>query len=288
MNGLPPAKDQKEGHRGKLGATGLLLCIFLRIAFSMIRETIQFSRTTRLLKSLQPHSIREFNISPWTTVGGYSALSFSPQDAIVKDFVRALGDLRAYRGSPKGTMSRAHEWFVEMVTTDGRIIQMGCHLPAGKKNVVHGKFVHILNGKFQSEALFQWYQQYSQRWLGEHEKRQETSVERSEYNPNPNGVLFPHAWRFRKEGLSDRFCPRFLTFEGCISRVRVAAARDARRAQEEKQPHHTALRALRRAQLGKFWQYRLDRTGVYRYPHMKYGDNIPQEKWERESLTSPQ
>ncbi len=181
MNGLPSAKENAENHWGKLIAAGIFFCIFIVIAISTIRETQQFNRTTRLLKELQANSLRELKISPWAaTIEGKGGITFSPQDALVKGFVLALKDLRSYRGSPKGTMSRAHEWSVEIVTTEGHIIQMRCHLPAGKENVVHGDFVHILNGNFQSEALFQWYQQHSLRWLGENGKSQETSVERSE------------------------------------------------------------------------------------------------------------
>ena len=76
-------------------------------------------------------------------------------------------------------MSLDHEWFVEIDTTERQVIQMSCHLPANGKQIVHGSFERSYYGRFQSQRLFQWYQQYSHRWLGEKEEDEEISIELS-------------------------------------------------------------------------------------------------------------
>jgi hypothetical protein len=74
------------------------------------------------------------------------------------------------------------------------------------------------------------------------------------------------------------FAPALSGFEGYSSVLLVAAAAENSHVPPGKKTDCTALRALRRAQVEKSWRYLLDRTGVCRYPHMKYGGgNTPQE-----------
>ncbi len=160
---------------------GIIFLLILFALFSVVSQTIQFYRTIHTLKTLSSHAIRELRIYPRST--GRREI-FSPPSALIDKFFQALTDIRAYRGSPKGIMSLDHEWFVEIETADGHIIQMSCHLPANGKKVVHGALGRFYEkgggpyyGEFQSQGLYHWYQQYSHLWLGEKKEDEEISIE---------------------------------------------------------------------------------------------------------------
>ena len=162
---------------------GVVLFILFAVIVSIIWQTVQFYRTIHTLKSLSSGAIRELRIYPRTT--GKQEI-FSPPSALIDNFFQALADIRAYHGSPKGIMSLDHEWFVEIKTADGHIIQMSCHLPANGKKVVHGALGRFYEkgggpyyGKFQSQDLYHWYQTYSHLWLGEKKEDEEISIELS-------------------------------------------------------------------------------------------------------------
>lgn len=174
----------KEDNLGTLVLVGSVIFILLIVVFVAIWQRFQFHKTTDILKSLSPPLIREVRVYPRAARVGGSFIIFSPPDKLIDDFVNAVTDIRAYRGSPQGILSRDHEWFVEIKTIGGEIIHMQCHLPANKKKVVHGAFGLFYEkgggphyGKFQSENLYRWYQQYSHRWLGEEKEDEEISIE---------------------------------------------------------------------------------------------------------------
>ena len=161
--------------------------IFLLIVFALLSvalHTIRFYRTVHALKTLHTRHIKEFRLYPRTTLARGKPIIFSPSENIVDEFLKALSDIRAYRGNPSKIASIDHEWFVEIKTSEGHIIQMRCHLPANKGPKIHGSLGRFYEkgggayyGKFQSQRLYEWYQTYSHLWLGENKENEEISIE---------------------------------------------------------------------------------------------------------------
>lgn len=135
-------------------------------------QQAQFKKVAWHLKTLSLQTIHELRVyrhRPWLATG----TTFSSTEPITKAFLEAVKDIQPYNGSPKGVGSVDHEWFLEVELTSGEIIQMPCHLPANKEEVVHGSFGKFYEkgggpfyGNFQSHLLFQWYWNYSLLWLG--------------------------------------------------------------------------------------------------------------------------
>ncbi|MCP4398873.1 MAG: hypothetical protein GY801_16435 [bacterium] len=160
------------------------ILVVIAIVASIVWQKIQFYRTIHILKSLSPGAIHELKIYPQAAkVGGYFVTIVAP-DPLIEDFLLSLADARSYYGSPKGTLSPNHEWLAVLITVQGQVIQMRSHLPANRKNVVHGSFGRFHEhgggthyGEFQSQNLYDWYQKYSHRWLGEKKEDEKISIE---------------------------------------------------------------------------------------------------------------
>jgi hypothetical protein len=183
MKNVP--KTPEKNTLGTRISYGVVLFIIVTVVSIIIWQTIQFYRTTHTLKSLSPLAIRELKIYPRVGSARGKPVIFSSPDTLIDQFLNALIDIRTYRGGSKGVMSFDHMWFIELETTEGRVIQMPCHLPANGKKVVHGTVGRFYEwgvvpyGDFQSQKMFQWYQQYSHRWLGEKGEDEGISLESS-------------------------------------------------------------------------------------------------------------
>ncbi|MCP4398872.1 MAG: hypothetical protein GY801_16430 [bacterium] len=168
---------KKEEILTLIGLAGILL-FMLTIKGMDFWQTKQFNRRVQALTPLSLTSVQEVRIRPRTNQFG-GGIPFAPADPLVAEFLKAVSDIRAYHGSPKGTLSRDHEWSIEIEMTDEHIIQMRCDLPANREEVAHGYFKEYHYGPFQSRGLYRWYQKYSHRWLGKKKNDKDMSMERS-------------------------------------------------------------------------------------------------------------
>jgi hypothetical protein len=150
----------------------IIAVLFLAI-IGVIRscQKIQYHRTINTLISMDLQEITMFRIYPRVIRPVGSPVEFKAPDPIIEGFFQSLTDIRPYKPSHDTVASWDHSWFLE-VTTEGIMIQIDFHIPSGKGSIVTGKLGKFIEGgggplygDFQSRKLYQWYQNYSHRWL---------------------------------------------------------------------------------------------------------------------------
>ncbi len=148
------------------------ICSVLLLGMAaLLYNTIQYYRTIHILKAGIPQKVT-LMIYPRVSSPVGRAVTFRSPDPIVTEFWSALTDIRLYWPNHDTISSRDHEWFVEIFAEDGLMhIQMDFHIPSHKSSIVAGQIGRFSSrnmtnyGDFQSGQLYQWYQQYSHRWL---------------------------------------------------------------------------------------------------------------------------
>jgi hypothetical protein len=137
-----------------------------------------------MLKSISSSAIHEMRVYPRIILPDRRPIVFSPPDPLIEEFLVALKDMKFYLGGNRGSSSADHTWLVEIYDGNENIVRINCHVPRGIENRIHGRLGQFdtqgggqYYGDFQSEGLFQWYQQYSHRWLGEQHQDENTSIE---------------------------------------------------------------------------------------------------------------
>ncbi len=133
-------------------------------------KTVKHLTSIDSLTSIEPQKVSAFKIYPRVTRPVGTSKELNVSEPIIGDFFQSLTDLRSYYPSHDTVASRDHSWFLEF-TYDERIIQIHFRIPSGKDDIVAGtigKFRErkkTIYGHFQSRELFQWYQNYKDRWL---------------------------------------------------------------------------------------------------------------------------
>ena len=145
--------------------------IFVALIALWIWQKWQYRTTIGTLTSISPEQVTMFRIYPRRVgepVDTY--IEFEYPDAIITDFFQALTDHRPYLYSHDRVFGDDYQWFFE-VATEKVLIQISFHIPYDTGNVVAGmlgKFTQSSTtsyGYFQSRHLYQWYQNYKDRWL---------------------------------------------------------------------------------------------------------------------------
>jgi hypothetical protein len=137
--------------------------LFLIIVGGITWQQIQFYRTIKTLKSIDPHQIIIFRVYPKFGSPFGSPVEFKQPDPIIDNFFQSVTDLRSYWSNLSPVATDEHSWFLEIATEEIDVIQMSCSIPAKKNNTVIGELDSL--ALFQSQQLFEWYQKYSHKWL---------------------------------------------------------------------------------------------------------------------------
>ena len=123
------------------------------------------------ISQIQPHNITEFDIYPKLSTKLGNPISFKNQDQLIDNFFQSLRDLDSYKPNHDRVATREHTWILEIFAA-GQSFQIRCYIPSSRKEKIVvgeiGSFEIKENyglGYFQSRQLYQWYQQYSHRWL---------------------------------------------------------------------------------------------------------------------------
>ena len=140
----------------------IVLLLLYPITLLMKKQEEQQKTSIADLRSFDPQKVTSFKIYPRLTEPVGDSITFSISDPIVSDFFQALKDISSYSRNHDTVASWDHDWFLS-ISAENTMIQINFHIPYGRGNIVAGEFDG--GGEFQSRQLYQWYQQYSHRWL---------------------------------------------------------------------------------------------------------------------------
>jgi hypothetical protein len=90
---------------------------------------------------------------------------------LIDGFFRSLSDVQPYAPNHDTVSSHEKRWFMEFVTQDDGVIQLGCYIPYGQGGIIVGELGEWLTRSqtryalFQSQTLYLWYQRYHEEWL---------------------------------------------------------------------------------------------------------------------------
>jgi hypothetical protein len=161
----------------------IILLIFVAIGGGMILQNILFHRTIETLSAMNSQTVAIFMIYPRGSNSIDTPIVFTPPDPIIEGFFQSVPDFRSYWSRSEGVSSHEHIWLLE-IAAKGKLIQMRCSIPVEKGNIVIGSLSELSSsgikwnyGRFQSQKLFQWYQQHSHRWLGGKSQEERISIE---------------------------------------------------------------------------------------------------------------
>lgn len=144
--------------------------LFILVIGIICYRNIQYYRTLKILRDINPQDIMAFRIYPRVVIPSGESVEFKLPDELITNFFQSLTDIRSYWPNHDTVVSWDHEWFVEVMTRD-ITIQISFHIPSRKDDIVAGEFgkwgesSDFFYGDFQSRKLFQWYQKYKDRWL---------------------------------------------------------------------------------------------------------------------------
>ena len=149
----------------RIGLVIMFLCVVLVLSFSQRRADKQAMKT---LEAIDGQEVKSFKIYPRISVPEGEAIEFECLDLIVQEFFLAIQTFRHYKPSHDTISSQDNNWFLVM-TTENEVIHIDFYIPSEQKDSVIGILCRVNKTKahyhFQSEALYQWYQKYSHRWL---------------------------------------------------------------------------------------------------------------------------
>ena len=140
-------------------------------------QKMKFNSTIHTLNTMDSATIISFKIYPTAGQSGDPFIEFEPSDPIVEAFLKSVIDFRSSTISAGSVATPDHGWSMEILTETDEV-QMGCYIPVAHTQIVLGQFGKfgptsaIYYGQFQSQLLYQWYQEYSYRWLNHDESNQ--------------------------------------------------------------------------------------------------------------------
>ena len=112
------------------------------------------------------NEVISFKIYPGAIAPVGPSIIFKPPSPVIDTFFQSIKDMRS-SWTNYSPANEEYVWFLEIATQKGDIIQLSCTIPAKKRTYVVG----MLNDHdfFKSRQLYQWYQDYSHRWLNSDE-----------------------------------------------------------------------------------------------------------------------
>ena len=127
-------------------------------------QKVQYSRVKPLLRSIVPAEITVFRIMPGLSAASdeQDKYAFNPKSEMVTAFVQALEDMRFAAPTSQDYLAG---WTVQ-IRTGATTVTITCSIPAEEPPLVIG-LIDSGTGYtyFQSRHLYQWYQNYKDRWL---------------------------------------------------------------------------------------------------------------------------
>ena len=146
------------------------------ITGGLIYKSREYHRLLKALTSMKSDQVTIFRVYH-RGHGGSEPREFKAPDVIIHDFFVALNDIQSYHPPGRDTAEQDQQWFME-IGNDQEIVQVAFYIPAQIGGVVGyrqggdrvvGEIMKVEShspyyGRFQSQRLLQWYQQYHKRW----------------------------------------------------------------------------------------------------------------------------